>query len=179
MWVRPVRAREKGLSLLETCISGSIICILTCLVLPPFQNMLRLRQLEGVANELWHDLQFVRANAISLNQNVQFQLQSQAPDFQCYVIHTGSDCVCQRSPQKTVCTSGSRALKTVILTSNHFRLSGTRNRLYWSSSRGTVSPAATLRITHSDGRSIAHVINIAGRIRTCSPEGSVKGIPRC
>jgi type IV fimbrial biogenesis protein FimT len=178
---RLIRAREKGLSLIEICMASSVVSILTCMTLPSFQSMLALRQLEGVANELWHDLQYVRASAISLNQNIQFQLQTHPSGINCYVIHTGNsgDCICQTTPLRAVCNPGSRALKTVILPISRIQLSATRHRLSWSSNRGTVSPSATFRISSADGRSIVHVINIHGRVRTCSPDGRVKGIPRC
>lgn len=173
--------KQQGLSLLELCITGSIFSILTCISLPSFQGMLTLRQLEGTANQLWHDLQYGRNTAISLNQNIQFQIQAHTDDTHCYVIHTGSSggCFCQTSPSRAVCATGNRALKTVILPTNRILLSATRTRLSYSSDRGTISPAATLRVSTPDGRSIAHIVNIHGRIRTCAPDGRIKGIPRC
>lgn len=173
--------KQQGLTLLELCITGSIVSVLTCLAVPSFQNGIRIRQLESVANELWHDLQYVRATAISLNQNIQFQIQPHSTSINCYVIHTGraGDCTCAANPVRTECISGSKALKTVALPINRILLTSTRTKMSWSSDRGTVSPASTIRISNSDGYSIDHVINIHGRIRTCSSDGRLKGIPRC
>ena len=175
--------QQKGVSLIETCITGSMLGILTCTAAPSFQNMMDLRRLEGMANTLWHDLQYVRATAISLNENIQLSIHSNADTTStgCYVIHTGrsGDCVCQGAPLHAACEAGSRALKTVALPSSRLRITGTRTRMSWAASRGTVTPAATLHLSLADGRSIAHVINIVGRVRTCSPLGTVKGIPRC
>jgi type IV fimbrial biogenesis protein FimT len=39
--------------------------------------------------------------------------------------------------------------------------------------KGTVTPTATLRVEGKDGRAIHQVINLLGRVRSCSPNGRV------
>jgi type IV fimbrial biogenesis protein FimT len=43
---------------------------------------------------------------------------------------------------------------------------------------GTVSPAGTIRVA-TNGSEVRHVVNIMGRVRSCSPGGSAKGYIVC
>jgi type IV fimbrial biogenesis protein FimT len=45
--------------------------------------------------------------------------------------------------------------------------------------RGTVTPTATLRVEARDGRAIHQVVNLLGRVRSCSPLGRVGGERVC
>jgi type IV fimbrial biogenesis protein FimT len=51
--------------------------------------------------------------------------------------------------------------------------------MLWHPDRGTVTPTGTLRLRLPDGRAVHHVVNITGRARTCSPQGSMKGFTVC
>jgi type IV fimbrial biogenesis protein FimT len=44
--------------------------------------------------------------------------------------------------------------------------------------KGTVTPTATLRVTSSVG-ALHQVVNLMGRVRTCSPDGALAGYARC
>jgi type IV fimbrial biogenesis protein FimT len=37
---------------------------------------------------------------------------------------------------------------------------------------GTSTPTGTLRVVADSGRAVHHVVNIMGRVRTCSPAGA-------
>jgi type IV fimbrial biogenesis protein FimT len=45
--------------------------------------------------------------------------------------------------------------------------------------RGTVTPTATLRVEARDGRAIHQVVNLLGRVRSCSPLGRDAGERTC
>ena len=45
--------------------------------------------------------------------------------------------------------------------------------------QGTVSPTGSIRIVDSRGDSITHVVNIIGRMRSCSPAAAVSGFKAC
>jgi type IV fimbrial biogenesis protein FimT len=44
---------------------------------------------------------------------------------------------------------------------------------------GTASPGGTVRLTDSAGREIRHIVNLRGRVRTCSVQGALGGHPPC
>jgi type IV fimbrial biogenesis protein FimT len=44
---------------------------------------------------------------------------------------------------------------------------------------GTSTPTGTVRVIGSNGRELRHVVNVMGRVRTCSPQGNVAGYRAC
>ena len=44
---------------------------------------------------------------------------------------------------------------------------------------GTATPTGTLRVTGASGRAIHHIINVMGRVRSCSPQAAVPGYRAC
>jgi type IV fimbrial biogenesis protein FimT len=42
---------------------------------------------------------------------------------------------------------------------------------------GTSTPTGTLKIVGDSGRAVHHVVNIMGRVRTCSPVGAAPAVP--
>lgn len=48
-----------------------------------------------------------------------------------------------------------------------------------ASVHGTVSLAASITVAGNDRKSLRHVVNIMGRVRTCAQAGAVKGYPAC
>ena len=51
--------------------------------------------------------------------------------------------------------------------------------LLFDAHKGTVTPTATLQVQAADGRAIHQVVNIMGRVRSCSPAGQLNGLPQC
>ena len=58
-------------------------------------------------------------------------------------------------------------------------LTGLQRPVVFDGRKGTVTPTATLRLTARDGRAIHQVVNIMGRVRSCSPAGAVGGLRAC
>jgi type IV fimbrial biogenesis protein FimT len=44
---------------------------------------------------------------------------------------------------------------------------------------GTSTPAGTWRVIGTGGRAVHHVINVMGRVRSCSPQAAVPGYRAC
>ena len=53
-----------------------------------------------------------------------------------------------------------------------------RSRSRSTPCKGTVTPTATLRVEARDGRAIHQVVNLLGRVRSCSPQGRIAGETR-
>jgi len=45
--------------------------------------------------------------------------------------------------------------------------------------RGTSTPTATVQLSARNGTAIHQVMNIMGRVRSCSPAAAVSGYRRC
>lgn len=173
--------RHRGLSLVELAATLSIVATGATLALPGFQDVLQRRQTEGVATELAGDLQFLRSEAVARNQPLRISFASLPDGASCYVLHSGSTlgCTC-RADGTAVCTGDAQSLKAVLLPpASRASVQANVISILYDPRHGTSSPTATVRVTGRDGRAVHHVVNIMGRVRSCSPNRSFGGYPAC
>ena len=171
---------QRGLTLIEGCIVLAIASVLVGTAVPSFDGMLKNRRLEGRAAELAIDLRYVRSEAVARNEGVRISFRQTAGG-SCALIHTGAaaDCTCDVSGAAQ-CINGAVALKTTVYSAGSgASLQANVASMRFDPNNGTVTPAATVRVVGVDGRAIHHVVNILGRVRSCSPGGSVRGVAAC
>lgn len=97
------------------------------------------------------------------------------------VIHTGStaDCSCDGGGVAQ-CTNNAALIKSNYFpASRGVSVAANVASMRFDQTNGTVSPAGTVRLTASTGQEVRHVVNIMGRVRTCSPGGLAKGYKVC
>lgn len=174
------KRRQRGITLVETTIAASIVAIVVGTAAPSFHGLLARRALDGTAAQLAMDLHYARSEAVARNHALRISFQNDVSG-SCYVIHTGSpgECSCDGSPAAH-CIGGAQEIKATHLpASSRVRLSSNVGSMLFHPVRGTTSPAGTLRLMGSHGTEIRHVVNMMGRTRSCSPQGTVKGYPVC
>jgi type IV fimbrial biogenesis protein FimT len=159
---------QRGVSLIEACITVTIAGILAGTALPSFKDTLDKRSVEGVSSEVRTDLMYARGEAVSRNDGVRVSFYEGAHG-RCYVVHTGSraDCSCDGSGP-AVCTGGAVALKTVNA-ARGVQVVANVSSLRFDAVNGTTSPTGTVCSVPASGKAVHHVVNIAGRVRTCQP----------
>jgi type IV fimbrial biogenesis protein FimT len=170
---------QRGVTLVEAAVTTSLVAVAATLGVPSFTQMREARALEGVAAELAADLQYVRMEAVARNQGVSLAVGTVAGGGACYVIYEGKadECSCAGSGH-TVCAGAGREIKSVTLPAGLSLATG-RAPIRWHPLHGTVTPTGTLQLADARGREIHHIINIMGRVRTCSPGGKVRGHAAC
>ena len=171
--------RESGLTLIETATVTAVVAVLIGTVAPSFQEARTRRQLEGVAAQLETDLQLARSEAVARFESVRVGF-TRDPGGSCYVLHTGpaGGCRCDGAGT-TVCGDGAEPLRTVPLGPAHpVQLQSNSASILFDAVKGTVTPTATLRVQSPVGE-LRQVVNVMGRIRTCSPAGAVTGYRPC
>lgn len=174
------KGRQAGLSLVEMIVTAAVAAITMTLAVPSFESMRERRLLEGHADQLLHDLQYARSEAVSLNRSVRVALTQTAAG-SCYVLYRGGagDCGCA-ADGSAECVDADQALKTVLIPRRDgVRLQSSSAALLFHPLRGTTTPTATFRLDGRDGTSVQHVVNIMGRIRSCTPQGSLSGYRSC
>lgn len=170
--------RQHGLTLVETAVAVGLAAITAALAAPNLQGLLDLRRLDGAATQLAADLHLARSEALARNQPVRLSWNAAEA---CYLVHTGSvaDCRCSTTGSP-VCTNAAIALRHVAWTAaDRLLLQSNTASILFDPLHGTASPSATLRVTGADGRAIHHVVNVMGRVRSCSPLAAVPGHTAC
>ena len=172
--------RQRGVSLIETCTVIAITSIVVGSSVPSLQGLIEARRLQGAATTLATDVQFIRTEAVARNQPLRFSMHPSA-EGSCYVIHTGAaaQCSCTGSGP-ALCSGGAEAIKTVHLRPvDKVALQTNVSSLLFDPLHGTSTPTGTLRLVGSAGKEIRHVINVMGRVRSCSPFAAVTGYAAC
>lgn len=171
----------QGFSMVEVMIVLSIAAILMGLAVPAFQGLQELRRLEGHAAELATDIQHIRSEAVARNSQMHLRFGSDTAGT-CYLLHSGNTggCTCT-SAGTAQCTDPTNApIKSVgLATTQGVRLQANVSTMLFDPVRGTTTPAGSINLIADSGKTIRHVVNIMGRTRTCSPQGSMSGYATC
>ena len=166
---------KRGLSLIECCVTLAIASILVGTAVPSFQETKNKLVVEGLAGELATDLRYVRSEAVARNEGIRISFRS-VPAGTCTLIHTGAnaDCGCDAGGVAQ-CSNGATLLKAQFH-ANQGRVAVAANvaSMRFDPINGTVTPAGSVTVTSANGLAVRHVVNIMGRVRSCSPGGTVK-----
>lgn len=135
-----------------------------------FSERLRVK---AIASQLQTDLQQARSAAVAADEVLRLEFANDGLGG-CYVLHNGSSgqCSCTTQPGTAVCTGGATAR-------GHFTVGGRSGMqlrsnvtaMAFSPSTGTVTPTGTLRVASERVGSVNLVVNVMGRVRTCSTDG--------
>ena len=176
----PTRRHQRGVTLIEASVVLAVTAILAGTAVPGMQDLIDSRRLDGAATQLATDIQYVRSEAVARNQPLRLSLYASAAG-SCYVIHSGAadQCSCAATGP-ALCSGDARQIKTVtVAATEHVSLQANVASVLFDPLHGTSSPTGTLRLTGTRGRAIHHVVNIMGRVRSCSPNASVPGYRAC
>ena len=67
----------------------------------------------------------------------------------------------------------------ILPTSDQVSLLANVGSVLFDPLHGTISPTGTLRLVGTDARAVHHVVNIMGRVRSCSPQAAIPGYRAC
>jgi len=178
--LRPLSFVSAGFSLIDGLVATSVVAILAGIAATSASDSRARQLLLGAATELEADLQQAHAWAQVLNAPIRLSFEA-AEGGSCYVIHTGptQDCSCL-SPQGAACEAGATPLRTVRFDGPQgLQVSANVRSLTLDPLRGTLSPTGTVKMTAANGAAVHQVINLTGRIRTCSPTPGLAGFKAC
>lgn len=170
----------RGFTLIEACVVVTVLALIACAAAPGLQDLIETRRLNGAATTLLADLQYVRNEAVARNQPLRVSFFISASS-NCYVVHSGGRgaCSCMAS-EPTRCVGSAAEIKTVAWpVAEHISLQANVSSILFDPLHGTSTPAGTVRVIDPHGRAIHHVINVMGRVRSCSPAAAIAGYRAC
>ena len=172
--------RSRGLTLLELLSVLAVTAVVAATAAPALSALIDARRLDSAATRLAADLQFVRGEAISRNRPLRLSVLA-GTGASCWIVHTGAlaDCSCGMT-SGAVCGGTARTIKAALLPAGE-RVSVAANvsSILFDPLHGTSTPTATLRLIGAHGAAVHHIVNVVGRVRSCSPEGVVPGYAAC
>jgi len=170
---RPTK-QQRGITLVEATVTLAILATLVCGAAPSFSALIDRQRLRGLAAQLASDVQFVRSASVWRHEPLRLSFYSTAWG-SCYVVHSGapSQCSCVANAPAAVCTGDAVQLKTVsVPASGGLSVRVNVASILFDPLHGTSTPTGTLRVVSATAGSIHHVVNVLGRVRTCTPGGS-------
>jgi type IV fimbrial biogenesis protein FimT len=175
------KPQQRGVSLIESASVVAILSIVLGSALPNFSSLRQRADLAGVAAQIETDLQFARGQATALGHSVRMTLHERA-GATCYMVHTGPAalCTCGGVEASATCSGDAELLRSVSLAAGgDVQVRSATRSITFDPVKGTVTPTATLRVEARDGRAIHQVVNLLGRVRSCSPGGRLAGELAC
>ena len=179
---RPIRARHlpRGLSQIDGLIALAVAVIVLGTAIPNFGAARERRHVEGVAAQVRTAVMHARSLAVSQDRAVRLRVESSAAG-SCYVVHTGPQNACScLHPTEPVCTAAGRSLHAQYLVAGGaVVLSANVGTMLFDPTVGTTTPTGTLSVRGRSGAELRQIVSIMGRVRSCSPNGTVAGHPAC
>ena len=171
---------QNGVSLVEAMIVVAVTVIVAATAAPSLANLIDGRRLDAAATALAADVQFVRTEAVARNRPIRLSFHASAAS-SCWVVHTGptAQCSCAESGP-AVCSGSAAQIKTVVLgAADRVTVQANVASIVFDPLHGTSTPTGTLRLIDLRGRAVHHIVNVMGRVRSCTPGGAVPGWRAC
>ena len=173
------KAWQHGLSMIELAVVMAIVAVVAATAVPSFTALIDARRLDAAALRLAADVQFVRGEAVARNGTLRLSIRA-GSDATCWIVHTGAPADCSCAAAAAACSGEALAIKSVVLpNSERVAVSGNVGSIAFDPLHGTSTPTGTLRLTGARGRAVHHIVNVLGRVRSCTPDGGVPGYPTC
>ena len=175
------RRQQSGLSMVESLMTTLVGSLLVLLTLPGLMDAKDKHRIDSLVAQIESELQYARSEAVARGDTVRVRFVTDPQGATCYVMHTGSprECTCQADGSAS-CTGDGQVLRSVPHQAlQRIRLTSSASEIGFDATHGTVTPTTTLRLENPRGDRVNLVVNIMGRLRTCSPEGATAGYARC
>lgn len=173
------RSPQRGVTLIESAIALAVVAVAATTAAPGLQDLVVRKRLEGVAAQLATELQSARGEAVARNAALRVSFYADTGG-SCYVVHTGAKALCSCSAAAPArCTGDAQLLRATYLpAAQKVGVGASAGSILFDPVHGTSTPAATARVTATPG-AIHHVVNVMGRVRSCSPDGRIGGYRIC
>lgn len=172
--------RDAGITLPEMLVTLAVLATTALGAVTTLPELLERRRIESAAAQSAALLQSARLKAHSLGRSTRVSFHRDASG-SCAVLHAGPAGACSCPPiGHPICSAPEQlhgllqlpASAGVVLQANVASIT-------FDPAFGTTSPTATVRLTGPRGLEIRQVVNLMGRVRTCTAGSPVAGWRTC
>lgn len=178
----PMSARrsQAGITLVETMVATSVLAVLTGLAAPSFDSSMQRRHLEGAAAQLETDIHYARMLAVARNAPLRISFENR-DGASCYVVHSGAANQCGCAADGAALCQGDAVAERAVRFEPRgpVSLKSNSRSVLFDPVKGTSTPTATIQLQARNGSAIHQVMNVMGRVRSCSPAPALSGYRRC
>ena len=174
------RRAQFGVTLVESLIVLAVGAVALGAAVPGFESARERRHLEGAAAQLETDLHFARSLATAHHEALRVSFSSGAGGSG-YVVHQGSARHCRALAGGAAdCNGPARVVRVVhFAPGDAVGVQANVSSILFDPLKGTSTPTGTLRVVGRSGAAIHQVVNLMGRVRSCSPTPTLFGYARC
>lgn len=179
---------QSGFSLIELMIAVAILAILVSLA-APVMDLVEKRRLTAAAEAVYGQIQLARSEAVKQGTDMHLNYQSDGSATWCLGVNNGADCDCTvvDAAAANYCGipvdgSATQVLQVVKSTdfANISSATGAPSNVTLNYVRGGATglggTEGTFTFTSAKGLEIRVVMNVLGRVRTCSPATAGKTV---
>jgi type IV fimbrial biogenesis protein FimT len=183
-----VARHESGFTLIELMVTLAVMAILAVVAAPNMQAFLDKNRVVGAAEAIYAQMQAARSEAVKQSADMVVVFSSGTAWCAGFSRATGTPCDCTAAVDAgdacAVLADGvNPVLKVVSSTafSGVTLAGGAPAQVTFNGVRGTVPTTETgvIQVESGLGRQMQVQVNAIGRVRLCSPSGSVGGYPSC
>jgi type IV fimbrial biogenesis protein FimT len=176
----PIRFASAGFTLPELLVTLAVLATTALGAMATLPELLERRRLESAAAQSAALLQSARLKAHSLGRPVRVSFHADAAG-SCAVLHVGpaGACTCLPTGQARCIAPDQLHGALQLPASAGVVLRANVASITFDPALGTTSPTATVRLTGPRGLELRQVVNLMGRVRTCSAAGPMAGWRAC
>ncbi|HEY6135522.1 MAG TPA: GspH/FimT family pseudopilin [Rubrivivax sp.] len=174
------RHAARGVTLIESMVVTTVLAIAASTAIPGMGGFKSRQALVNTAAEFETDVQHTRSLAVAGNAALRISFDAR-DGASCYIVHTGaaSDCECGASGE-AVCRNGAESQRMVrFADGGPVAMRANVRSIVFDPVRGTSTPTGSVRFAQDSGAAVHQVINVLGRVRSCSPNREVAGYKAC
>ncbi|MFG6455905.1 pilus assembly FimT family protein [Roseateles sp. BYS96W] len=181
-----------GVTLVEMAVAVIVLSVIVAVAVPSFSSLIERRRIIATAGEIASIIAFARTEANAVNAPFNLHLEAvpaNITDFgSCIRVSAGRNDTCQCNLARACRIGDAKVLRELLLPrGNSVSFAATAD---WGGRTGVVSFVRDPRLTDVEnlvvtvsgartGARLAVQYSNAGRVRTCSPDGSIGGFPVC
>ena len=178
-------ARHGGFGLLESLAVLALAAVVAGLAAPNLQAQLHAWRLEAASGEVARMIRLARQQSATRRLPLRLDADLQSMPRGCLLLHTGAAGACVGCVGAVSCTGDARLIARSSPWPAGVQLQASAASLLWHPASGTVSPTGTYRLRLASpgagwaGTEVQQVVNILGRVRSCSTDHRIRGHVAC